>query len=204
MIVLSIFLAICLFFGLLLSFPVRIRFESSPACHIDWVFLKIKIFLVQGTVKTEWKLFNKSPRLFTRKQIPAKKPVPAETKPTQKKKEWSITKDVVMESLADTAVKKTFHVVISFLRRCLKAIRISFLHWNIGLKDCYKQGILFGLLHSLPCTKDFQVSGNFQEVNSFVLVLKISLWKLLSAVVILLFSIPYLKVFRLYRRVSHS
>jgi hypothetical protein len=202
MILLSILFSICLLLISLLSFPIRIRFESDLVCYIDWLFVKGNIRLVHGHVKTDWKLFNRKPRLLVTRQIPKKKPAPAVKKQKKKKKDWNITKERVLESLADAAVKKSLRTIIRFLWRCLKAIRITVLQWNIGLKDYYWQGILFGLLHSIPRNQNLLVTGNFQKVNTFVLVLKISLWRLLSAVVLLLLSFPYYKVFRLYRRVS--
>ncbi len=198
-------------FGLLLSFglllitvlnvPIRVRFESNPVCYITWLFLKFRVRFDKGEVKTDIKLFNKKTRWFGKKK-PTKKKEPSDPKKEKKKKKQpKITKDLVLGALSDIAVKRSMRVLLRFCRRCLNAVRVSMLHGKIGLKDFYWQGIITGLLHSLPRTDNLRLSGNFLEENDFTLELRISILKISLALTLLLLTFPYLKAYRLYRRV---
>jgi hypothetical protein len=200
MIALAILFALLLLGLIILSIPVRIRIESSMVCRIQWFFLKARIQSVGGTVLKEFRIFNRKTRLFSGKKAPKEKPV-GEQKKKPKKKKRKLTKDMVMEILRDAIAKKILWVCWRFIRRSFKSVRISFLNWKIGLKDYYLQGIVFGLLHSLPLTEKFRIDGNFQEVNEFEAEITISILRLVGALLILLLSFPYLHTIFVYRRV---
>ncbi len=199
MTVLIVLIFISLLLLTILSCPIRIRFESNLVCYINWLFVKVRIRSVKGTLKTELKLFNKKTGFFKKKKLTEKKESTSPKK--SKKKRPKITKNLIMETLADVAVKKLFRIILRFCWRCIKAIHVSVLKWNIGLKDYYWQGIITGLLHSIPRSKNLQVSGNFLEDNDFILVVKVSILRIITALLLLLIRFPYIRTYLLYRRV---
>lgn len=205
MIILGAFLSFFLFVVIILSFPVIVQVESKPVCYIKWLFIKVRIRPKEGSIKTDLKLFNIKTSLFEKKKkekaAPVKKKDVKPKKPKKKKPKKKVTKEMVFASLKDKAVKKAISVIFRFLRRCAKSIKVSALKWNIGIKDYYWQGIITGLLHSIPHTKKLQLRGNFQEKNEIFVVFKISILNLVAALVILLVRFPYLRAFLLYRRV---
>ncbi len=203
----SILLAVGLLVIIILSIPIRIRFESPMLCYINWIFIKIRITSKQGSVKTDVKLFNRKSRLFSSKTSDKPEPVseekPKKTKKKKKKREKKkLTPSLIFEILQDKAVKKSVKLLFCFLIRFIKAIKVTLLKWNIGLTDYYWQGIIFGLLQSLPQTENFQVNGNFTEVNDLKLNVRISIWRVIFAVLILIIRFPYIRAFLLYRKVS--
>ena len=200
MITLGILLTVGLFLITILSFPIRIRFESNPVCYITWLFLKFRVRFIKGDLKTDMKIFNKKTRLFKKKK-PAKKKKIATPKKEKKKKQPKFTKDLVFKILSDIAVKKSLRVIFRFCWRCVNSVRISRLHCNIGLKDFYWQGILTGLSRSLPYSSNLQITGNFLEEKEFILECQISILRISLALSLLLLTFPYLKAYRLYRRV---
>lgn len=196
-----------LFVSLIVLFaPVRVYFESKPFCVIQWLFIKIRIRLAEGTVQSDLKLFNRKTRLLSsdkpKKKKPEKQSPASEKKKSKKKKKKlkKITFDLVLEILKDKAVSKSLNCARRFVVRVLKSGKFTFLKWNIGFKDYYWQGILTGLVAAVPKSEHLEINSNFQEVNDLVFNLKIYIWKLFLAVFLLLFSFPYLKVLRLYRR----
>lgn len=193
-----------LLFIIFLSIPVSVRVESSPLCDISWLFLKVHISYGGGNVDTEFLLFNKKPGFFAKKKPSREKEKPEKKRKKKEKKQKKIkwNKDRVFEVAGDSAVKKTLLVASRFLVRCFKSVRISFLNCNIGLKDYYWQGILFGLIGAVPKTKNLRIKGNFQETNDFIVIMKVSLWKVVSAILIFLLSFPYIKAIRLYRKIK--
>ncbi|MBU2512964.1 hypothetical protein KJ966_16620 [bacterium] len=198
----SILLAIGLLIIIVLGIPIRIRYESPMLCHINWVFIKIRITLRQGSIKTDVKLFNRKSRLFTSKKSTKPKEKPSKKKKKKKKKTRKLTMSLFFEVLQDKAVKKVVRLLLYFLVRSVKAITITLLNWNIGLKDYYWQGIIFGLLQSLPRTENFQITGNFMEENDLRLDMRISILRVLFAVLLLIIRFPYIGVFLVYRRLS--
>ena len=200
MILVYILATLLVLLTVVLSIPVRIRVESRLVCYIYWFFIKVRIRSIKGNFKTDFKLFNRKTRFFSAKKSPKEK-APSEKKKSKKKKKKELTKDIVLEILKDRAVKKILRISIRFLNRCIHSIRISFLNWDVGLKDYYWQGILFGLLAVFPRSEDFRIAGNFQEINQFQAEIKISILRLVTALFILVFSFPYIRALLLYRRV---
>ncbi|MBU3913995.1 hypothetical protein KKA14_00500, partial [bacterium] len=200
MILYSVLLSISAIIVLILSFPVKLHFESKPVLLLKWSFLKVRIVFLQDSVITELKLFNRKLNL-KRKKSPKKspknspKPSPKKKKPekAKKKPKKKITFQVGLEILQESCVKKILRILYRLVIRFMKSIKISFLKCNIGLNDYYWQGITMGLLSALPRTESFQVNGNFEEINDIVLTIKISLWRLVSAIVLFLLCFPYLR-----------
>lgn len=203
MIVLYSIASVLLLFFILCSFPIRVRVDSELVVRIRWLFLKMRIRSIEGELKTDIKLFNRKIRLFQRKKDTKPPSEPKKDSPQKKKKKKSrkITPAMVYEGLKDIAVRKMARVVGFFLIRCLKSIRIKLLKADIGLQDYYWQGIITGLLHSVPDSDNLQLRGNFQDVTQGVMVIHISILKIIKAVILLLLTFPYFKTFRLYRRV---
>ena len=203
MILYSILITLCVLFIVLLSIPIRIQFQSPLLCHVKWLFIKARIRQTEGDVKTEIKLFNRKTSLFKKdKQKKEEPPKKKKKKPEKKKKKRKITGSLILEILQDKATKKAVRLIPRFAFRVLKAFRITLLDCNIGLKDYYWQGIVFGIIQSLPKDENFQVKGNFMEDNDLRVGVNISLRRLFFAVILLLLRFPYLRAFLLYRKVS--
>lgn len=204
MIALGLLLSFGLLLTTILSVPIRVRFESNPVCYITWLFLKCRVRFVKGDIKTDVKVFNKKTRWFKKKKPTKKEESSAtkkEKKEKKKKKQPRITKDLILGTLSDVAVKRSLRVILRFCWRCVNSVRISMLYCNIGLKDYYWQGILTGLFHSLPHTSNLRISGNFLEEKEFSLEIQISILRITLALSLLLLTFPYFKAYRLYRRV---
>ncbi|MCP4753174.1 MAG: hypothetical protein GY866_19975 [Proteobacteria bacterium] len=186
-----------------LSFPVRIRLESSLVFLIQWIFLKVRIVVGQDSVQAELELFSRKFDLSKKKteEKPPKKEKKKKEKKKAKKPKKKMTFSMVMDILQDSVVKKLLFLVVRLVVRFMASIRIKFLKGNIGLKDYYWQGIAMGLLAGLPKTDNFRIDGNFEEINHFILIISISLWKVLSAIVLFLICFPYLKTLRLYLKI---
>ncbi len=201
MIISTILFALFLLVLIVLSIPVRVRVDSRLICNIHWLFIKLHIRSSQGAIKKELSVFNRKTKLFSgKKKAISKEPAKGKPKKSQKKKK-KLTREMVMEILKDSIVRKILRVAWRFIKRSVKSVKISFLNWEIGLKDYYLQGIVYGLLHSLPTTEKFRISGNFQEVNKFNVAINISLIRLFGAFAVLLLSFPYINTIRVYRRV---
>ncbi|NQU64146.1 MAG: hypothetical protein HQ517_07680 [SAR324 cluster bacterium] len=182
----------------ILSIPVKVRLESNLVFLVQWIFLTVRIIIDRNNVRTELLLFNKA---VTKRKKSEQKPT-AENKKTKKKKPkkkipFSMLKDI----LQDVAVKKVLFHSVHLILRFFYAIKIRFLKWNIGLTDYYWQGILFGIVSGLPKTKRVDIQGNFEEINDFLLIIQISIWRVLAAVAIFLFFFPYFRTIRIYLRV---
>ncbi len=179
----------------LLSIPVKVRLESTMVFLVQWIFLTVRIAADQKEVQTELLLFNKK---IEKREKKKPKPDSKKKKPKKAKTKKKIPFSLVKETLMDAAVRKVFFQLLHLLQRCLSAIKIHLLNWNIGLNDYYWQGILVGLLNGLPDNENIQVRGNFEENNDFLLILQISIWRILAAIVIFLFFFPYIRAVRIY------
>ncbi len=200
MTILTIFLSIFMLLIIVFSIPVRIRVESRLVCYIYWLFVKVRIRSVKGSVKTDLKLFNRKTSLFSPKKISKEASSPT-AKKDKKEKRKKLTKEMVLEILRDQIVMKILRISIRFMTRCFRSVRISFLDWDIGLRDYYWQGILSGLLHAIPGSKEFRIAGNFQEMNQFQAEIRIGILRLIFALMLFLLSFPYFNAIRLYRKV---
>ncbi|MBU2644172.1 hypothetical protein KKI24_05645 [bacterium] len=180
-----------------LSIPVKVRLESGLVFLIQWIFLSFRIVIEQKSIRTELLLFNK--RIEKRKKAEGQ-PITRKEKPEKKKPRKKIPFSFIRQTLQDAAVKKVIYQSLQLVLRCFSAVRVRLLKWNFGLKDYYWQGIATGIVSGLPYTKRLQVRGNFEEINDFLLVLQISIWRVLSAIVIFLCFFPYYRVVRIYFR----
>jgi hypothetical protein len=202
----NVVILLLVFIGVLIAIalrvPVFVRADSNWDFRVKWLFVKIDFSSEEGEFKKVLTLFNKRIDRQKRKPSTGKKDKTKKKKSKKKKKQFpKLTRKLLMETLGDIAVKKILRVVITFCLRCVKSIRISMLKWNVGLDDFYWQGILSGVLHSIPYTENLQVRGNFEENNDFAVALKISIWRLITAAFLLILSFPYIRTYMLYRRV---
>jgi len=198
MIFASCLLVIGIILIVLLSFPVVVRLHSSLEFVVQWTFIKFWIVVSGNSVTTELHILGI-------KRAPKKEKEKESSKPSKKKKDKQkkkITAALVWEILGDSAVKKILFQAYHFLRRLIKSVRISTLRLDFSLDDYYWQGILMGAVTGLPQTDNFRISGNFEEKNDWFVLIKISLWRILSATLLLLFCFPYLKALRLYRKIK--
>ncbi len=178
-----------------LSIPVKVRLESNLTFLVQWVFLTVRIVIEKNKVRTELQLFNKT--IEKRKKV-KQKPVEKKEQAKKKKLNRKIPFSFFKNTLMDAAVKKVLLQSLHLVRRCFSATHIRFLKWNIGLADYYWQGIIYGIISGLPNTKRWQIHGNFDEVNDFLLIVQISIWRILSAIAIFLFFFPYFRMIRIY------
>jgi hypothetical protein len=195
-----ILLSFLLLFIVVLSCPVFIRLESSLTVMVHWVFIKVRLQLENGSVDTQIRLFGK--KLKNRRRSASKKPPgKAATKRRSPKKTTKLTVTTVGEILQEAVTTRIVKQVLHFCRRLVCAFRIHLLKWDIGLTDYYWQGITMGILGGVPPSERIQIRGNFNAENDFVMILRLSLWRTLGAVFLLLVRFPYYQTFRLYRRI---
>jgi hypothetical protein len=171
--------------------------ESNLIFLIQWVFLTVRVIVEPNNVRTELLLFNKT--IENRKKAKPK-PTTKKEKTKEEKPKKKIPFSFIKDTLQDVAVKKVLYQTLHLILRCVFAIKIRFLKWNIGLTDYYWQGIIQGIVSGLPDTKRWQIQGNFEEVNDFLLIIQISIWRVLSAIVIFLIFFPYFRTIRIYMR----
>jgi len=184
----------------ILSVPVIIRLESRPTVRVQWIFLRLRVQLDSGGVKTQVRLFGKPVRSESKTPTPKEEPdvKPRSPKPSRNgKTSWEVGREI----LEDAATAKILRQVWHFGRRSLRAFRLHYLQANIGLKDYYRQGMLMGWIAGLPRTKRFQLQGNFNAENNFVMIWRLSLLRILAAVLLLMLSFPYYRAIRLYLRI---
>lgn len=185
--------------SILLCFPLKIHLESTSLLLVQWMLVKIRIEKLEKSVRVELEFLNIRFELGKKKKKNKER-----TAVSAKKKKSRITYSIFMNIVLDSAVKIIVRSVFRSMVGILKAVKVTFLKWNIGLKDFYWQGITIGLLSALPRTPSFQISGNFEEDNNFVMLVKVSLWKLLLAVLLFLVSFPYIKAIRLYLNIRRQ
>lgn len=183
----------------MLSFPVNVQLRSSLDFVVQWTFIKLWIAVRDNAVTTELQIFGRkrAPRKEKKKELKQ----PAKKKKKKEKQKKKITLSLALEILGDSAIKKILYQAFRFLRRLGKSVRISTFKMDFSLNDYYWQGILMGMVTGIPQTDNFRISGNFEEINNGFVLIKISLWRILSATLLLLCCFPYLKAIRLYRKI---
>ncbi|PCI27991.1 MAG: hypothetical protein COB67_07305 [SAR324 cluster bacterium] len=195
-------------FFLLLSFPIKIRINSSPIFRFQasWAFINLSLVFQANDMEVDFRVFYKKINFAEKpkkaKKEPAKKPTP-ETVSSKKKKKTKAKKRFTFSFLQEIyhhpAIHKLLPCLLRYGKRLIKAGHIKQLKWDFGLKDFYYQGLLTGLTSMIPQRKRIKIQGNFEETNRFHLILHISIWKILSATTLLLIFFPYQKTFRLVK-----
>jgi len=189
---------------LIISIPIVISLQA-PATHfgIQWLFLTFRWYQEEETYCSEFKIFSKKlsfrkkekqkkEKQAGKKQKSAKKP----KKTPRKKGGFGLAFEYAYQS---SLIEDLFSLSTRFFSRLTRSINIKKLICWIGLEDYYWQGVLTGFLWGIPTTKTLQIAGNFEEKNSLDMEVRISLWKIIFAIVALLFRVPYVRVYRLYR-----
>jgi len=198
----TIFISIIALFIVILSFPIRISAIHSPMVFtISWVFLKVSLALQDKKAILEYHVFGlklKS-RPKKEKRSSPKKKTKSQKKSIKKNKFRKISIAFIKEIIYHPLFKKMLYKILNLLKRLVKSINFRRLSADIGLNDYYWQGIIHGLSHRFN-SKRIQIRNNYLEHNHLELDLKISIWRVLYAVLIFLGSFPYLKTFRFYKQ----
>ena len=183
----------------LISCPIVVQVKSQWVCLIKWTVLKLRIVFTEG--QTHFELIVLTLRFpLKEKKASVKKTETKSKKKTKKKLPFESLKEV----LFDKVITRLLMLIIRFGLRLVKAVKISVVRCNIGLNDFYKQGILIGWLSGLPHGDNFQIVGNFEEVNDIDLRLHVSLWRVLWAVTVLILSFPYYRTIKLLLKVRRN
>jgi len=197
----TIFLSLIVFFIVILSFPVRISAIHSPTViAISWTFIKVTLTLPENKTILNYQIFGYKIKSHPKKvKQPAAKKKKPQKKAVKKNKFRKISIDYIKEILHHPLIKKILHKVLNLLKRLVKSINFRKLSADIGLSDYYWQGIIHGVSHRLN-SKHIQIRNNYLEHNHVELDIKISIWRVLYALLIFLGSFPYLKTFRFYKQ----
>ncbi|MBT4290662.1 MAG: hypothetical protein HOD92_25325 [Deltaproteobacteria bacterium] len=198
----TIFLSIVALIIVILSFPVQISAIHSPTVFtVSWFFIKVSAVLQGKKIILKYQIFGLKLKSRPKKEklsILKKKKKP-QKKAAKKNKFRKISIDFIKEIIYHPLFKKILHKALNLLKRLLKSIDFRKLSADIGLNDCYWQGIIHGISHRFN-SKRIQIRNNYLENNYLELDLKISIWKVLYALLIFLGSFPYLKTFRFYKQ----
>jgi len=194
-----ILLVFGLLFVTLMSFPVIIQIKSKWTIQVRWTMFKLKLAADGSQVQTDFLIFNRKFR-FRRKKSSEKKVKDKGKKKAKKKLPFDSMKEVIF----DKTVSKLLGLIVRFSVRLIKAFKISALKYNFGLTDYYWQGILTGLAASLPQSENFIVRGNFEETHDLFMIIHMSLWRLLWAVVLLAIFFPYFRLIKLLLKVRRN
>lgn len=182
--------------------PVKIHFMTVPAMslRVSWFFLRYRAVYTESGTETELRLFLK--RVRPKKRPSAPKKEQKQTKPApskEKKKRKKITFSMLLEVYHHQSVDKIKRLLIKLVFRIYRSVRISKLKVDFGLDDFFLQGVLSGLTTLVPESGKIQVQGNFEERNCCDIIVRISTWKVLTAIALFLFCFPYINCFRLLR-----
>ena len=195
------FLTLGLVVYLTLSLPVRIALRSATSeMDIRWLFVFFRIALAEGKPQFRFSLFGKNIKSKKEKKAVEKSPENLTPKSSvRKKKHLKLTVSLVIDLIHNPTIGKIFRILIKFGFRSAKSIKIRTLIWDIGLEDYFLQGILQGVSAYIPQNKRIQINHNYQEQHQIFIEIRISIWRLLNAIGLLILSFPYIKTFRLYR-----
>ena len=183
----------------LVSCPIIIRVKSKWICTVRWTVFKLQIVFADGQTRFELHIFK------LRFSLKGKKGPAEKTKSTGKQRaKKKLPFKSLKELLFDKVVTRLLKLFVRFCMRLMKAVKISVIKCNIGLNDYYSQGILTGCLSSLPRNRNFQIMGNFEEINDIDLYLRISLWKILWAITLLVLRFPYFRTIKLLLKVRRE
>ena len=198
MILVTCLISIGMLLCFVISLPIRVDFDSVPALvTIRWLFVSSKIRWTKGSYQITVAAFGKTIGQGKRQKGP---PSAGSTiKKRKKKKLRALNLSLLVDVLCCPAVIKSIRTLVRFGVRFFKAIQIKRLHWELGLQDYYWQGIVHGATACFAENPAFRISSNYQGNNRFELHARISLWRLLYAVLLLLGSFPYRGIYRLYR-----
>ena len=185
------FLIFLLILGILLI-PLQIQAEYPiPQIHIQWFGIGVQIFPSKEETQIYFTCFRFSLLL---KKKPRKKEKPKVKKTKLKKKlDWKTL-------LLDPLLPALFMKLPLLLKDYLGAFHVFKFHCNIGLSDYFYQGVFAGLLSAIPSNKSFQIRGNFLEQNEFNLLIRGSLLHLLIATIWAFFRFPWIKTFKLVKK----
>ncbi|MGK0290775.1 MAG: hypothetical protein ACI86H_002238, partial [bacterium] len=194
-----------LFLLIVVALPIRIVAEGQPLfLSVRWWFLEVIFEQLEEGSKVQIKVFyktfilgkkEKKTKIKKKKESTKKKTAPKKERRKIEPKEWL---DILKSSEVMAVLKKIILVGL----RSVKSFKIFKLYLEIGLDDPYQQGLLCGYLYNLPYNKQFQVTGNFQEINAFHLEIYFSLLKFFWGIFLFVVLFPYRKALKVYQRVK--
>lgn len=113
-----------------------------------------------------------------------------------RKKSWKPYITLLQEPILYQILKKVFYLMY----QSIKQIKIASFYWNIGLEDYYYQGIVNGLLYSIPKTKQFCLDGNF--LNTHELDIRVYTYPIhmLYLGIKFILCFPWWSVYKLYKK----
>ncbi len=200
--ILTICLSILAFFIFLVSFPIRIVAVHSPTVLIiRWTIIKVCLGLEESKTTKAYYLFGLKLKSQKEKASAKSKKTKKTNKPKKKgtkKKFRKISSGFIKEIFHHPLIRKILVKSINLLKRLYQAVKLRELSADIALDDYYWRGILHGLSYMINSDR-ILIHNNYQERNHMELDLKISIWRVLYALLIFLGSFPYLKTLRFYK-----
>lgn len=197
--------AILVFFALLfvlISFPVKLWVDSSYILKVKWFILGATMDIENEGAKPRFILLGRKlkPRVKKEKKTRPAKAKKKKKKEKKKRPQSKVTGSIVLELLRDKAISKALRRLRRFSWRLIGAIKITMCKVEFGLSDFYRQGIIIGALQSVPIPREFQISGNFEERTNFDISIRVSILRIVMAVMLFIFTLPYISAIRLYFR----
>ncbi|MDH5559217.1 MAG: hypothetical protein OEY59_00005, partial [Deltaproteobacteria bacterium] len=183
--------------------PIKINFDYFPlSLRIRWHFMNFRLESADDGMDASIWIFKKKIPLEkkTDKKETAQGEAKKEKKPKKITTKWTF--DDIIDLTTQKKTKKILYLVIRFLKRMIRSVSIKNLKLEMGIDDYYFQGIVHGLLYSMPETRHFRVRSNFDQKNEFHLTLKVSLPRIYKAILAFLLFFPYLHAYKLYKRVG--
>jgi hypothetical protein len=186
--------------SLLLIVPIRVLVDSKPKfiSKISWFFFQLKLEMADSGVSVTYHLFGR--QISRKKKREEKKKIAKKGK--QKKKKRKITLALLKEVIAHGAFPKISRKIGYLLYHLVRSLSIKRLSWDLAINDYFIQGVLHGLILSLPRTKRIAINGNFEEYNTFSFRVHISVFKLAKAILLFLVTFPYLDSLKLYKKIK--
>ena len=199
---------VCALLLLVLVWPVRVHLEFAPLrFKLTWLFLSFRLFHENKQLQRRWHCFGVLlKRRLPKRQRQRKKREAQSEKASRKERRGSSPEPVssVPKRLLLVRHDPIWGILVRKLyrlgRRIRKAVKITFFRCQIGVSDYYWQGIITGWVSCFPESASFSVQGNFQEFSHLKIACSISIWRLLVSVLLLLLLFPYLKAYRVYKR----
>lgn len=199
-----------------LVLPVRLRFCSEPLhLEVRWGLLGFRAAQRERGLNTQLGLWA---WWFTLKDQPEPKGLEKPSPPPEEKKKRRTKKKKAPKKASKrrphigwAEAKMLFkHPVPRLLLRrlkglgwgLLKAVRIHRARLIFGGMEPFGQGVLAVLCALWPALGRFEWSSNFTGRTQFFVEVRLLTWRLGLALLRFLFSLPYLKAFKLYRQLN--
>lgn len=224
---------ICLLAMALLA-PLRLKLQyPEPSLELRWFGLAFDLYYLAGDLRMKLVFWGLSyhfaePEENSKQKKEKEKKAKAEKKKLKKEakrqakseaksaklgknlqtpKKWRIqnlSRQLIEEVRSDPAFDSIKRKSLHFLRRFWRSAKIEEIRARFDTGDFYTTAMFFAVLSWYPRPNRLKIEPNFVEEQFFLLLLKVSLWRILKALVLLLLFFPYLKTHRLYAHVRHQ